>query len=279
MLDRFWHQKLGRPYQLAKRIDSGAGQPVVLLHGIGRSATVWQPLVKQLLGQPYRVVTFDLLGFGDSPKPDWPDYDIDDHATAVIASLKKQHFGRPVVLVGHSMGALAALRVARLRPDMVKHLVLYEMPLYEGLPEKRHYKARLAAYFAFYDWATKQNPSFGETKKRFSERLATAVVGSELTKDTWQPFIKSLKNSIMKQTAADDIKHLKMPADVIYGSRDMLVIRGKVQTIFGKDAVNLTGHTIKARHRITPSAASFILARIEAALQPTTVDKALQPKR
>lgn len=274
-----WHRLFSQPYTLAKRIDTGAGQPVVMLHGIGRSAVVWQPLVKQLLGQPYRVTTFDLLGFGDSPKPDWPNYNIDDHARSVIKSIKRQRFNQPIVLIGHSLGALVALRVARLEPKLVRHLILYEMPLYEGLPEKRHYKARLAAYFAFYEWATKQNPTFGETKQRFSERLATSVIGSELTRETWQPFIKSLKNSIMKQTAADDIKHLTMPADVIYGSRDMLVIRGKVQTIFGKDAINLTEHTIKARHRITPAAASFIQSRIEAGLEPKTVDKALQAKR
>ncbi len=279
MLNDFIHKQLGLPYRLAKPTDSGQGQPVVLLHGIGRSALVWQPLVKQLLGQPYRVITFDLLGFGDSPKPSWPAYDIDDHAQAVIANIKRQHFGQPVVLVGHSLGALVALRVARLQPKLVKHLVLYEMPLYEGLPEKRHYKARLAAYFKFYEWATRQNPSFGETKKRFSERLATSVVGSELTVDTWQPFVKSLKNSIMKQTAADDIKHLLMPADVIYGSRDMLVIRGKVQTIFGSDSLNVTGHTIKARHRITPAAAKFIHERIITALPPKAVDNHLQPLR
>lgn len=279
MLSHVWHKSLGRPFVLAKRIDTGRGQPIVLLHGIGASAPVWQPLVKRCLGESYRVVTFDLLGFGDSPKPDWLAYNIDDHAKAVIASIKKQRFGQRVILTGHSMGALVALRVARLQPKLVKHVILYEMPLYDGLPEKRRYKARLAVYFKFYEWATRQNPSFGETKKRFTERVATKIVGAELTQQTWQPFIKSLKNTIMQQTAADDIKNLPMPADVIYGSRDMVVIRGKVQTIFGEDVSNITGHTIKARHRITPSVAAFIYERIEAASLTRPVDKTLRPLR
>lgn len=266
IFEQFWHKQLGRPYALHKPVDAGRGQTVVLLHGIGRSSTVWQPLVSRLQKHPYRVVTFDLLGFGNSPKPDWLQYDIDDHAKAVIASIERLRGAKPVVLVGHSLGSLVALRVGRLRPDLVRHLVLYEMPLYEGLPEKRRYTARLAVYRTFYEWAIKQQPTFGQAKKRFSERVALRVVGSELTPETWQPFIKSLEHSILKQTAANDIKNIKQAADVIYGSRDMFVIRGKVATIFGSDVTNITAHTIKARHAISPQAAKFLAERIDAAL-------------
>ncbi len=266
MFDEFWHRFLGRPYLLAKRSDVGGGTPVVLLHGIGQSARVWQPLISRLENEPFRVVAFDLLGFGDSPKPRWPSYDIDTHAQAVIASIKHKRFGQPVLLVGHSLGALVALRVARLRPDLVHHVIMYEMPLYDGLPEKRRYKARLRVYFTFYEWVLKQNPTFGEAKKRFRERLATKVVGSELTAEAWRPFVKSLENSIMRQTAASDIHELQMPADVIYGSRDMVVIRGKVATVFGKDVENVTAHTIKARHRITNVTANFLAGRLEGAI-------------
>lgn len=266
MIATLWHRLLGRPFILAKRIDTGSGLPVVLLHGIGRSAEVWQPLVARLRDEPFRLVAFDLLGFGDSPKPDWVSYDIDTHARAVIANIRRQQFGRPILLVGHSLGALVALRVAYLRPDLVQRVVLYEMPLYDGLPEKRRYKARLRVYFTFYQWVLKQNPTFGQAKKRFSERLASKIVGLELTPDTWAPFIKSLENSIMKQTAATDIKKLQVPAEVIYGSRDMLVIRGKVTAIFGVDVNHITTHTIKARHRITPVTADFLATRLEAAV-------------
>jgi len=264
MFESFWHTFLGRPYPLSKRFDEGQGIPVVLLHGIGRSGEAWRPLETRLHGGPYRVVAFDLLGFGESPKPDWPSYDIDVHATAVIAAIKRARFRKPVVLIGHSLGSLVALRVARLRPDLVRHLMLYEMPLYDGLPEKRRYQARLAFYFTFYQWVIKRKPSFGEAKKRFYERIGSKLAGLDLTPENWQPFVKTLENSIMKQTAASDIKHLKMAADVIYGSRDMLVIRGKVATIFGEDTSHITAHTIKENHRITPQAADFLAERLHA---------------
>lgn len=271
-LETVRHRWFRRPHTLhASAKVPGEGQPVVLLHGIGRSGKVWHPLIDELAHDGYSVVAFDLLGFGASPKPDWIDYTIDDHARAVIASIKRQRFGQKVVLVGHSLGSLVALRVARLRPDLVRHTVLYEMPLYDGLPEKRRYKARLAVYFKFYEWAIKQQPSFGEAKQQFGERVATKVVGLELTKATWLPFKRTLQNSIMKQTGADDIKHLKMPADVVYGSRDMLVIRGKVTAIFGQDLPHVSAHTVRARHEITKTAAKFLASRIRTAVAPEDI--------
>ena len=273
LFDRFWHRLLKRPYRLARIIDQGSGPTVVLLHGIGRSAGVWQHVVEALGQDTCRVLAYDLLGFGASPKPDWPDYDIDDHASSVIASIKKLHPKVPMVLVGHSMGCLVAVRVARLRPDLVKQLVLYEMPLYEGLPNKRSYQMRLDLYFKLFQQITRLRPTFNPDTAHLVERLARRVVGAEINAKTWQPFVKSLEHTIMEQTAADDIKLLQMPMDVIYGSRDMLVIRGKAKQIFGTDTPNITAHTIRARHTISVKASKFLVERIVIALQATP-DKA-----
>ncbi len=260
-LDQLWHQTLRRPYRLAKPLDSGTGQPVVLLHGIGRTGKTWQHVVELLAGRPYRLVAFDLLGFGGSPKPVWPKYDIDDHADAVIAAIRRLRLGRPAVLVGHSMGCLVALRVARRRPDLVRHLVLYEMPLYEGLPQKRRYRLRLNLYFRFYEWVTRYQPAFEVSRERL-KRLAQRIVGFEVDRETWQPFIKSLEHTIMRQTAADDLKHVAAPIDVIYGSYDMLVIGGKPHQIFGDAHEKVTAHRIRERHVISVKASRFIIERI-----------------
>jgi cis-3-alkyl-4-acyloxetan-2-one decarboxylase len=259
--DRLWHQTLRRSYRLARPLDAGSGQPVVLLHGIGRTGQTWQHVVELLSSKPYRLVAFDLLGFGASPKPDWPDYDIDDHAGAVIAAIERQRFGQPAVLVGHSMGCLVAVRVARRRPELVRHLVLYEMPLYEGLPEKRRYRLRLNLYFRFYQWVTRYRPAFDASSERI-KRLAQRIAGFEVNRDTWQPFIKSLEHTIMQQTAADDIKHTAVPMDVIYGSYDMLVIGGKPRHIFHESGDRITAHKIRERHVISAKASRFIVERI-----------------
>lgn len=269
IFDRFWHEKLGRPYRLARTIDAGEGQTVVLLHGLGRTGQVWQHVVERLVAQGRRVVAFDLLGFGASPKPSWLQYTVDDHAKAVIASIEKLGHKQPLVVVGHSMGCLVAVRVARLRPDLVKHLVLYEMPLYEGLPEKRIYRLRTNLYFKLYKRVIEYQPSFSASKARVAERLARKIVGFEVSRESWYPFIQSLQNTIMRQTTADDIKAIAIPMDVIYGRFDMLVIRGKPRQFFGKESDHIKAHTVRAGHIISDKASQFIVGRIETAFHVT----------
>jgi cis-3-alkyl-4-acyloxetan-2-one decarboxylase len=264
LFDGFWHGFLRRPYRLVRALDAGQGQPVVLLHGIGRVGQTWQYVTELLAGKPYRVVAFDLLGFGASPKPDHLAYTVDDHAKAVIAGIERLQAGQPVVLVGHSMGCLVAVRVARLRPDLVRHLVLYQMPLYKGLPETRRYRAQLNLYYRFYNRILQFQPSFDPVNARLIERWARRIAGFEVSRETWQPFVKSLEHTIMNQTAADDIKHIAAPMDVIYGTRDVLVIRGKVERIFGEDSNRITAHTIRERHIISTKASRFIVERIVA---------------
>lgn len=263
-LSNIWHVRLKQPYVLAKNYDQGNGGGIVLLHGIGRTGSVWQRVTEQLRSQApqARVIALDLLGFGASPKPEHVAYSVDDHAASVITSLKKARLQTPIVLVGHSMGCLVAVRVARLRPDLVRHLILYEMPLYEGLPAKWHYKTRINAYFKLYNWIVRQNPTFDEVESQIKQRLAQRIVGADLNKDSWQPYIKSLKNTIMNQTADEDLPLLLMPADIIYGSRDLFVIRGKVHQTLGLDSKLVTLHTIKERHTISEQASNFIVERI-----------------
>src|SRR5687768_11255122 len=122
IVDTFIHRFLQRPYRLAKTNDLGEGQPVVFLHGIASSSKVWEPLL-QIRDQSLRFITFDLLGFGASPKPQWPSYTVEQHARAVIASLKKARLKQPVVLVGHSMGCLIAAHIAYQNPGIVKRLI------------------------------------------------------------------------------------------------------------------------------------------------------------
>ncbi len=263
--DRLWHRTLGRPYYLARPIDTGLGQPIVLLHGIGRTGKVWKHVVAGLQSLPCRVVAFDLLGFGSSPKPDWLDYSTDDHARAVITAIERLGIGQPAILVGHSMGGLVAVRVACLRPDLVKHLVLFEMPLYEGLPQKRRYRLQLNLYARFYQQIMHMKPTFDKNAP-LTERLARRITGFEVDRSTWRPFIKSLEHTIMHQTAAADIQKLTMPMDVIYGTYDMFVIRGKPQRVFDGSGNNVTAHTIRERHTISKRGSWFLVARIEAAL-------------
>jgi cis-3-alkyl-4-acyloxetan-2-one decarboxylase len=261
-VDRFVHRTLRRQYRLRVAIDQGDGVDVVLLHGLGSSGLIWKRVAKRLEGQPYRLIAVDLLGFGDSPKPLWPLYSVDDHARSVIAAiLRLRRQKRPVILVGHSMGCLVAVRVARLRPDLVKHLILYEMPLYAGLPSSKRYSLRRDFYLKLYNHIIQQPPSIPKTRLR---RKIMSMTGLTFTQETLQPFVRSLHNTIVEQTTLQDMEQLNTTIDVIYGSLDVAVIRGKPRKVFARVVAPLQTHTIAQMHSVSPRASTFIAQRIKA---------------
>ncbi len=90
----------------------GAGEPVVLLHGLGAHRLIWDPVVPLLTGQR-DVIRVDLPGFGESPDLD-PGVPRDlETAEAWLGSVfTALGLERPHV-VGHSLGGLIALRLAQ----------------------------------------------------------------------------------------------------------------------------------------------------------------------
>ena len=99
------------------------GRTVVLLHGRNFPSSYWAPTIKALAEAGYRVVAPDQIGFGKSSKPGFA-YSFDAMARATIALLDSLHVDR-FDLVGHSMGGMLAVRLARAYGSRIDHLVLY----------------------------------------------------------------------------------------------------------------------------------------------------------
>ena len=99
------------------------GRTVVLLHGRNFPSSYWEPTIKALTEAGYRVVAPDEIGFGKSSKPGFA-YSFDAMARATIALLDSLHVDR-FDLVGHSMGGMLAVRLARAYGSRIDNLVLY----------------------------------------------------------------------------------------------------------------------------------------------------------
>jgi pimeloyl-ACP methyl ester carboxylesterase len=107
---------------LVRTVTLGAGDTtLVLLHGYGESLLAWRG-VAEALARHYRVIAFDLPGFGVSDKPA-SGYDLATMTTRVSDFVQRMGSG-PVVLVGHSMGGELAASVALAHPELVQQLVL-----------------------------------------------------------------------------------------------------------------------------------------------------------
>ena len=90
------------------------GYPLILTHGWGLDSTIWRN-VRLKLSSPFRVTTWDLPGLGRSPAP-LSEVSLDAFADN-LAFLVGQA-GRPVVLVGHSIGGMTIQTLARNRPEL-----------------------------------------------------------------------------------------------------------------------------------------------------------------
>jgi len=100
-------------------------RPLLLLHGFGASIGHWRHNLAEL-GQGHAVYALDLLGFGASAKAIAP-YGIGFWVEQVY-DFWRTFIGRPVVLVGNSIGSLVSLAVAAAHPEMVCGLVMLNLP-------------------------------------------------------------------------------------------------------------------------------------------------------
>ena len=85
--------------------------PIVLTHGWGADSTEWY-YAKKALSRRFRLIAWDLPGLGRSTRPTNNDYSLENMADDLdaVASLAG---GRPVVLMGHSIGGMITLTYCR----------------------------------------------------------------------------------------------------------------------------------------------------------------------
>lgn len=120
---------------------TGAGAPLVFVHGLGTSTRTWDAC-RDLLADRYEVIVIDLPGHGQSAVPDDPaEYTRDralEHLDGLLAEI-----ARPAVLIGHSLGGYLTLAYAASRPGVLRGaVVLNTGPGYRDPVKREDWNAR-----------------------------------------------------------------------------------------------------------------------------------------
>ena len=124
---RFWYWRGWRIRYTFLPAQEGGNErsPIVLIHGFGSSLNQWRDNLTAL-SQCHPVYALDLLGFGGSEKAAtlfgtniW---------SAQVLDFCRTFFDQPIILVGHSLGALVAITVANRQPSLVQRLVMITLP-------------------------------------------------------------------------------------------------------------------------------------------------------
>jgi haloalkane dehalogenase len=103
--------------------EAGEGTPIVFLHGNPTSSYLWRDVMPRL-GAPGRCIAPDLIGMGESGKPEIA-YRFSDHARYLEAFLGALGIDE-AVLVGHDWGGVLALDRAARHPGSVLGIALLE---------------------------------------------------------------------------------------------------------------------------------------------------------
>ncbi len=112
-------------------VDEGQGQPVLFLHGNPTSSYLWRNIIPYVTPR-YRAIAPDLIGMGDSGKPDIG-YTLEDHARYIdgfIAALGL----KDIILVIHDWGSVLGMRYARQNPGNVKAMAFMEAIVPPAMP-------------------------------------------------------------------------------------------------------------------------------------------------
>ncbi len=100
--------------------EIGSGPPVLALHGIGGGTYFFHGLAKRLASR-YRVFSIDIPGTGGSSSATRP-FTMDSWI-ADVGDLVSQKIVEPVVILGHSLGTIQALKAWEAWPERIRGLI------------------------------------------------------------------------------------------------------------------------------------------------------------
>lgn len=191
--------------------SGGSGKVLILLHGFLADSSYWRRLRPNLKKGGYRVISIDLLGFGNAPKPMRARYDYAEHISHLHASIQSLSLGQQFCLIGHSMGSLLAMRYANLYAEEVSGVILLNPPLYINSNQARTalrdtgraYRFLLDSRYRAIGWMVLKTfamPLLGRHSRRAREC--------------------SLTNIIEQAELVNDLQRSSLPALVITGRHD-----------------------------------------------------------
>ncbi len=187
----------------------GTGPPVVLVHGLSGSARWWRPVLPALTSR-HAVHLVDLPGFGRF-RAGGPRFALARACSWLDAWIEAAGLERPT-LVGHSMGAAIALRLAGERGERVGRLVLVAPA---GLPTGRSLLGHALPLAA----------ALRRSRPRFLALLARdALRAGPRT-------LAGATRDVLAEDVREELGAVAVPTLVVVGERDTLTPRAAVELV------------------------------------------------
>lgn len=200
---------------------------IVLLHGLAAGKSFFDGL-KSELGENFDALTFDLLGFGQEMYAKGS-FTLIEHLEFIkvkIDSFSKE----PVILLGHSMGAVLAIHFTEKYPDRVLKLILLtpvlgrdRKDLEEGfLKTKGGWAKMLLKYpkLSFVSCKTLCKFRLMNLFYFLKPRYVSSKVFRDYIRHSWTSVSKTFENIILDSPAMPVVEKLNIPTLNIVGDKD-----------------------------------------------------------
>lgn len=256
LYDTAVHRWFRVPYRLHVTEFCSPRRPratVVFIHGMGDSAESWRE-VSALLPDDVRAIGIDMLGFGQSPKPAWVTYNIRTQARSAAHTLLGLGLTQRPILVGHSMGSLVAVELARRYPLVLKRLVLCSPPLYKSTANEWLGKEKVLK--DFYRLVTK-HPEQLEMIAPLAAKLGITTNVFNVAGENSKVYVAALEAGIIQQSSFEDAQKLGLPVSILYGLFDPVVI-GSYFKELGSSKRNVSVKKFPVGHEIAGPYVQFI---------------------
>lgn len=204
-------------------VDEGGGLPILLVHGMWCDHRAFEGLVTALDGS-FRAIRLDLRGHGSSEAPYRP-WGVAEAARDLHKALDALTIDQAVV-VGHSLGGMAALQLALDAPDRLRALVLVSTSAEHETAERQSQLRSLAMTIRF------------SGARRWMLKLAAEAFFSETFRQQdpgkvaeWRRTVRSMKKRALVQALQavsrrpsflDRLGTLRIPALVVCGTKDAI---------------------------------------------------------
>ncbi len=194
--------------------EHGSGYPIVMTHGLGDSAALWQPLA-EALADKYRLISWDMRGHYRTEAPE----DLSEYTQDIVVEDLRalcDHLGiEKAVFGGHSLGGYTALRFREKYPERVAALILHAAgPGYRNQEGSQAWTDRLAGI------ADKQEANFGRDERVSAKELRT---GAPQLGEISQHIVKgitSVERGVMAHPSFTDATEIDVPTLAIVGEND-----------------------------------------------------------
>lgn len=246
-------------------IKEGTGEKTLLfVHGLSSNADAWSKNIA-VLKQDYTCVALDLPGYGKSSKP-VASYTASYFAEVVQQFIEKLEL-KNIVLVGHSMGGQASIKLATMHPEHIEKLILVAPAGLEQFSE-----ANSNVMKSFFTVASIKNTTDAQIEKNYAlnfyvqpEDVSKMITDRKKIKEAsnfvahCEAIVKSV-SGMLNDPVYHDLENILQPTLVIFGNQDMLIPNRYFNPTLTTEAVgNIAVEKIKqARLEFIKDAGHFV---------------------